>query len=260
VTAAPVLEVHDLTAGYGEVTIVHSVSLRVLPGHLVAIIGPNGAGKSTLLKALFGLVRPSGGTVLVGDGRGGQTDVTHQAPHRRPALGMGYVPQLENIFSNMTVRENLEVGAGLSRRRSAEGMDRVLDMFPPLRDRQPVRAGTLSGGQRQMVAVARAMIRQPRLLLLDEPSAGLAPEAVEDLFAILATIRASGTTVLMVEQNARRALAAADWAYVLDMGRNRYQGHGPALLADPAVAELYLGALSATGGEDRPTSPAVPHH
>lgn len=273
-SVAPVLEVTDLSAGYGEVTIIHSVSLQVRAGQLVAIIGPNGAGKSTLLKALFGLVRPSGGKVLVDDGRGGQTDVTHRPPHGRPAVGMGFVPQLENIFPNMTVRENLEVGAGLTRRRSAEGLDRMFEMFPVLRDRQPVRAGTLSGGQRQMVAVARAMIRQPRLLLLDEPSAGLAPEAVEDLFAILSAIRESGTTVLMVEQNARRALAAADWAYVLDMGRNRYEGHGPELLGDPAVAELYLGALSAgaggapgsaggTGGSgrsgDATNSPAVTH-
>ncbi len=248
-TAAPVvLAVEDLVAGYGESNVVDGVSLEVRRGGLVAIVGPNGAGKSTLLRALVGLLVPRAGRVELRRDDASAVELTRMAVHARAALGIGFVPQLDNIFPNMTVLENLELGLGLglglgrSRRARAE-VSRVLEQYPVLARRSKVRAGTLSGGQRQMVALARAMVRSPSLLLLDEPSAGLAPAAVDELFALLATIRAGGTTLLLVEQNARRALAAADWAYVLDMGRNCYEGPGPALLADERVAELYLGGL-----------------
>jgi ABC-type branched-subunit amino acid transport system ATPase component len=241
---AAVLTVEDLVAGYGEANVIDGVSLRVGRGSLVAIVGPNGAGKSTLLRALFGLLVPRSGRVLLrrDEVAGGEVELTRAPVHARAALGIGFVPQLDNIFPNMTVLENLELGLGLARR-GRERVAGVLESFPVLAERAKVRAGTLSGGQRQMVALARALVRSPTLLLLDEPSAGLAPSAVDDLFAQLAAIRSTGTTLLMVEQNARRALAAADWGYVLDMGRNRFEGPGPQLLADERVAELYLGGL-----------------
>ncbi|HTW98456.1 MAG TPA: ABC transporter ATP-binding protein [Acidimicrobiales bacterium] len=240
----PVLVVEDLVAGYGEANVIDGVSLRVGRGRLVAIVGPNGAGKSTFLRALVGLLPPRSGRVLL-QGAGTTTDLTHLPTHRRAALGMGFVPQLENIFPSMTVRENLELGLGMTRR-GREQVTKLLELFPLLARRAGARAGTLSGGQRQTVALARALVRSPSLLLLDEPSAGLAPAAVEELFSQLARVSASGTTLLLVEQNARRALAAADWGYVLDMGQNRYEGPGMDLLSDARITELYLGGLGST--------------
>ncbi len=239
----PFLVAEDLVAGYGEADVISGVSLSVARASLVAIVGPNGAGKSTLLRALFGLLPPRGGRVLLLEEGGSALDVTRVAVHRRAALGMALVPQLDNIFPNLSVRENLELGLGL-RGPSGEELAEVLELFPMLAARAGTRCGTLSGGQRQMVALARAMVRRPRLLLLDEPSAGLAPSAVEELFDQLAAIKVNGTTMLLVEQNARRALSEADWAYVLDMGRNRFEGPGPSLLADERIAELYLGGLA----------------
>jgi ABC-type branched-subunit amino acid transport system ATPase component len=232
-----ILEVDGLEAGYGEALVLRGVSLRVDAGQVVAIIGPNGAGKSTLLKAVYGLLRPRAGTVrFEGD------DLTAVRPDRITRRGLNLVPQLGNVFPSLTVSENLKVGVLPVPRgeRSAE-IESVLELFPVLRERRRQRAATLSGGQRKLLAIARALVTRPRLLLLDEPSAGLAPQAVELVFSKLREINERGIAIAMVEQNARRALALADVGYVLDLGRNAFEGPGAALLADPKVAELYLG-------------------
>jgi len=252
--APPLLEVDGLSAGYGEVNILHEVSLAVRPGTLVAVIGPNGAGKSTLLKAIYGLLRPRGGrAVLRHDGR--ELSIVGRKPHQLTRLGLNYVPQLANVFPNMSVLENLQVGAS-TLRNGDERIERVLGDFPLLRGRRRQRAGTLSGGQRQMLALARALVTGPRLLLLDEPSAGLAPTVVDELFEQLVRINGDGIAILMVEQNARRSLALSDYGYVLDMGRNHFEGPGRELLEDPKVVELYLGGrnrLAAAAAEVAPT-------
>lgn len=237
---APLLEASGIVAGYGEADILHGVSISVGRGALVSVIGPNGAGKSTLLKALYGLVRPREGRVAIATG-GTQRDVTGLKPNLLTELGLNYVPQLANVFPNMSVLQNLEVGGLLYRRSLPARLERVLESFPELGERRGQRAATLSGGERQMLALARALITEPELLLLDEPSAGLSPAAVERLFEKLVEIHRSGVAILIVEQNARRSLAMADHAYVLDMGRNRYEGPGRALLSDARVVELYLG-------------------
>ena len=236
----PLLEATGIVAGYGEADVLHGVSVSVGPGGMVTVIGPNGAGKSTLLKTLYGLLSPRAGKVVVGVG-GERREVTGLRPDRLTALGMNYVPQLANVFPNMSVLENLKVGGCLHRRALPGRLERVLGLFPELGDRTGQRAGTLSGGERQMLALARALVTQPELLLLDEPSAGLAPGAVDRLFQKLGEINRSGVAILMVEQNARRSLAMAERGYVLEMGRNRYEGPGAELLADAKVAELYLG-------------------
>lgn len=231
------LEARGIVAGYDDLEILHGVDVRVLPAEVVAIVGPNGSGKSTLFKALFGLVRPRAGTVEL-DGQ----DITDLPPHRRVPLGLGYVPQLDNVFPNLTVRENLEVGAqGRSRAQVEDALARVEGLFPGLRGRARERCGRLSGGQRQMVAMGRVLMAEPKILLLDEPSAGLAPGRVSDVFAQISTVAKAGVSVLLVEQNARRALALADRGYVLDAGRNAYEGTGAQLLGDPNVGRLYLG-------------------
>lgn len=226
-------------AGYQPgADIVRDVDLVVRPGELVAIVGPNGAGKSTLIKCLCGLVRPREGRILL-DGR----DVTGLKPHAIVRHGIGYVPQREHTFARMTVEENLELGlfpfAGVDR---AEAKARAFALFPRLADRRHQAAGVLSGGERQMLALARAAIFEPRLLLLDEPSAGVDPGAAEVLWEKIEQVHADRVTVLIVEQNARRALAIADRGYVLDLGQVRFEGRGSELLANPAIAELYLGA------------------
>jgi ABC-type branched-subunit amino acid transport system ATPase component len=237
----PVLEVRGLTAGYvAEADIVHDVDLSIAHGGFVSVIGPNGAGKSTLLKAIYGVVRPREGSVRLRID-GAEHEIAGRFPFRITALGMNYVPQLANVFPRMSIQENLEVGASPLRSGVDERIERVFDVFPLLRERRRQRAETLSGGQRQMLALARALVPEPRLLLLDEPSAGLAPKVVDELFEKLHEVRSMGVAILMVEQNARRSLAMSDYAYVLDMGRNRYQGRGPDLLHDPKVVELYLG-------------------
>lgn len=230
------LEAVDLCAGYGELEILHDVSLAVPPGGFVSVIGPNGAGKSTLLKAIYGLVDTRGGAVHF-EGR----DVTARRPHELTRLGLNYVPQLDNVFPNMSVLENLEIGAAPLGGGLAERIEAVLETFPLLRCRRRQRAGTLSGGERQMLALARALMPAPRLLLLDEPSAALAPAVVDGLFEQLEAINRAGIAVLMVEQNARRSLSLCDYGYVLDMGRNRFEGPGRELLHDPKIAQLYLG-------------------
>jgi neutral amino acid transport system ATP-binding protein len=235
-TGEALLDTVDLTAGYGELEIVHGVSIAVPPGGFVSVIGPNGAGKSTLLKAIYGLADTHAGSVHF---RG--HEITARKAHELTRLGLNYVPQLENIFPNLTVLENLEIGAVPRRERPAERLEAIFGTFPALKERRRQRAGTLSGGERQMLALARALMPEPRLLLLDEPSAALAPTVADRLFEQLEAINRSGVAILLVEQNARRSLALSDYGYVLDMGRNRFQGPGRELLHDPKVADLYLG-------------------
>jgi ABC-type branched-subunit amino acid transport system ATPase component len=241
------LVAEDLVAGYvSEVDILNGVSFEVREGEIATLVGPNGAGKSTLIKAIFGLLRPREGRVLL---RG--EDLTGEQPHAIARRGMAYVPQLDNVFPSLTVEENLEIGS-LERARTRERIGAMYELFPRLGERRRQAAGTMSGGERQMLAMARALMPEPQVLLLDEPSAGLAPAFVEAIFAQVGEINASGVTVVMVEQNARRALAMSDRGYVLELGRNRFQGSGRDLLEDPKVAELYL------GGAARATAKAPP--
>jgi branched-chain amino acid transport system ATP-binding protein len=238
--SAPLLQVQDLAAGYDDALILRGVSVEADAEQIVAIVGPNGAGKSTLLKAVYGLVRPSAGTVrFAGD------DVTGLRADRLTRRGMNLVPQVENVFPTLTVAENLQIGAlVLPRAQRDDETGRVLELFPLLAERRRQRAGSLSGGERKLVAIARALVARPRLLLLDEPSAGLSPIAIDLVFDKLLEIRSLGIAIVMVEQNARRALALADAGYVLDTGRNAYSGPGRELLDDPRVVELYLGGSS----------------
>lgn len=234
---APLLEVNGLEAGYDDALILRGVDLTADAEQIVAIVGPNGAGKSTLLKAVYGLVRPSSGAVRL-DG----VDVTGERADRLTRRGMNLVPQVDNVFPSLSIAENLHVGAlVLPRAERRSEIARVLEVFPLLAERGRQRAGSLSGGQRKLVALARALVARPRLLLLDEPSAGLSPIAIDLVFEKLVEIRSLGISIVMVEQNARRALALADTGYVLDTGRNAYTGAGRALLGDPRVVELYLG-------------------
>jgi len=230
------LELADVRGGYGEVDILHGVSLGVEPGEIVVIVGPNGAGKSTALKAVFGLVQIRAGRVLFA-GR----DLTGQRPDQIVKAGISFVPQTENVFPTLTVEENLDMGAYLRDDDIRPQKDRVFELFPPLREKRRQAAGTLSGGQRQMVAMGRALMLDPKLLLVDEPTAGLSPIFMDQIFDILKTINKTGVAILMVEQNAKQALAIADRGYVLATGQNRHTGTGRELLDDPAVAEMFLG-------------------
>ena len=246
VEPAPVLTVEELVAGYfADVPILDGIDVVVHAGEMVTIVGPNGAGKSTLVKAAIGLLRPWSGHVrLRGD------DITGRRPHAIVSRGVGYVAQRQNVFPTMTVAENLELGSlALREQGSTSDLDEVYELFPRLRERRRQQAGTLSGGERQLLALARALRAKPDVLLLDEPSAGLAPMARDLIFDKIGQINASGVAILMVEQNARRALAMSNRGYVLDAGRNRYEGPGPELLADPKVAELYLGGGARFAGE-----------
>lgn len=234
-----VLAVEDLVAGYvPEVDILTGVDLTVRDGEIVTVIGPNGAGKSTLIKSIFGLLPPREGRVIM---RG--EDLTGLRPHLITRRGMSYVPQLDNIFQSLTVEENLQMGA-LERRTARERMNAMYELFPRLGERRRQVAGTMSGGERQMLAMARALMPGPQILLLDEPSAGLAPAFVEAIFDKIAEINRHGVTLVMVEQNARRALGMSTRGYVLDLGQNRFEGKGEELLHDPKVAELYLGGTA----------------
>ncbi|HEX2051221.1 MAG TPA: ABC transporter ATP-binding protein [Actinomycetota bacterium] len=236
----PALSARGVVAGYvAGVPIVDGCDLDVGAGELVGIVGPNGAGKSTLLKAIFGLVRVTAGTVaLHGD------DVTGRAPHALVAAGVGYVPQSRNVFPSLTVRENLEMGAYTHPRDVRRRLDEVADVFPLVARRARDVAGALSGGQRQVVAMARALMAEPSVLLLDEPSAGLSPANVDDVFASVVEVNRAGVAVAMVEQNARRCLETCARAYVLDSGRTAHTGTGRELLDDPKVVQLYLGTLA----------------
>jgi len=245
----PVLETRDLEAGYTDVNILHGVTISAPRGSIVSVIGPNGAGKSTLLKAIYGLIRARNGTIVFRDDQQ-EHDIRDLRPDKITRLGMNYVPQLDNIFPSMSVQENLEMGAFLDRRSAGAQLEKVFGWFPILKQARRRRAGTLSGGQRLTLGVARAMMTDPTLLLLDEPSAGLAPTAVDAVFDKIREINASGVSIVIVEQNARRSLAMSDYGYVLDMGRNRFEGSGLELLHDESVVELYLGGrgrLAAAG-------------
>ena len=243
-----VLGARDVSAGYGDENILHGVSIGVRRGAIVAVIGPNGSGKSTLLKTIYGLVPTRGGRVTLYLEAGRAIELTGLKPSRITALGVNMVPQLANTFPEMSVLENLEIGALPARERFSDQLERVLTAFPMLGSMLRKRAATLSGGQRQMLGVARALMSDPRVLILDEPSAGLAPAVLEEVFARVRAINQAGVSILMVEQKARQCLAMADYGYVLDQGRNRLEGPGLTLLGDPEVVRLYLGVRSGRSG------------
>ena len=235
---AALLRAAGLTAGYGKMAILHGVTLEVRQGEMVSVIGPNGAGKSTAFKTIVGFLRPVSGSVTF-DGR----DITGLRPDQVLYRGLAYVPQGRMVFPQMTVLENLEMGAYIERdgNRIGEALERVYELFPILAERRRQRAGTMSGGEQQMVAIARALMTAPKLVMLDEPSLGLSPKFVSVIFDRLTQMKRAGYTLMVVEQNAARALAVADRGYVLELGRNRFEGTGQSLLDDPEVKRLYLG-------------------
>lgn len=242
-TASPegaLLRADNLTAGYlPGVNILNGTSLHCHKGELVGIIGPNGAGKSTLLKAMFGLVKVHEGTVTLQD-----KDITNMRADQLVASGVGFVPQTNNVFPSLTVSENLEMGMFLDPKKFKERFKFVTDIFPRLDERKDQRAGSLSGGERQMVAMGRALMMNPFVLLLDEPSAGLSPALQDEVFVQTKRINSAGVSVVMVEQNARRCLQICDRGYVLDQGRNAHTASGKDLINDPKVIQLYLGTLA----------------
>jgi ABC-type branched-subunit amino acid transport system ATPase component len=234
----PLLVAQGLTAGYGRIDILHEVSLTVGVHEIVSIIGPNGAGKSTAFKTIVGFLTPRAGRVLFNG-----EDITGTRPDLVLRRGLAYVPQGRIVFPQMTVLENLQMGAYTERdpARVAAALDQVYRLFPILAERRRQAAGTMSGGEQQMVAIARALMTAPKLIMLDEPSLGLSPKFVTLIFEKLMEMRQAGYTLMLVEQNATRALAIADRGYVLELGRNRFEGAGRTLLADPEVKRLYLG-------------------
>ena len=235
----PILECNGIAAGYVKgLDILQGVDLVVNEGEIVSIIGPNGAGKSTLLKAIMSLIKVSAGRFFV-NGK----EKTNLSTHRIVMEGIGYVPQVANVFPSLTIDENLEIGSWSIKRNKKEALTKIYNDFPMLGDRKKDKAGNLSGGQRQILALARALITSPSLLLLDEPSAGLSPVAINEVFTSIKEINTSGVSILLVEQNAKRALSFSDRGYVLDQGRNAYQGKGEELLNDSRVIDLYLGKL-----------------
>ncbi|MGF1595091.1 MAG: ABC transporter ATP-binding protein [Kiloniellaceae bacterium] len=235
-TGEVLLSATGVVGGYGGADILHGIDLSVAPREIIGIVGPNGAGKSTALKAIFGLLSLRSGEIRF-DGQ----DITGWAPNRIVRRGIGYVPQVDNVFREMTVEENLEMGAFLRRDGIEEALERVYRLFPDLVGMRRKAAGNLSGGQRQMVAFGRALMLDPQLLLLDEPTAGLSPKYCEQIFQIVRDVRDAGVAVLLVEQHAKQALALCDRAYVLASGRNRAEGTGAGLLADREIAQMFLG-------------------
>jgi ABC-type branched-subunit amino acid transport system ATPase component len=233
-----VLEATGIVAGYRpDLPILHGVSIHVNAGEVATIIGPNGAGKSTFVKAVAGLVGITSGTVQIG-GR----DTTGMTAHKLAEAGVGFVPQTGNVFTTLSIQENLVVGgAPLAKADAAKKAEEVLTLYPILAEKRREKAGTLSGGQRQMLAIARALLTEPKLILLDEPTAGLSPKAAQELFVLIRGLAESGTAVLMVEQNAKAALRMSDRAYVLAEGENRIDGPAAELLADPQIGEIFLG-------------------
>ena len=233
----PFLIGESMTGGYGRgADILHECTIAVNPGEIAVIVGPNGAGKSTAMKAVFGMLNIHKGSVRL-DGE----DITDLTPQDRVAKGMAFVPQTSNIFSSLTVEENLEMGAFLRRDDIRVTMEQIFDLFPILRDKHKQAAGELSGGQRQQVAVGRALMTQPKVLMLDEPTAGVSPIVMDELFDRIIEVARTGISILMVEQNARQALEIADRGYVLVQGTNRFTDTGAALLADPDVRKSFLG-------------------
>ncbi|AZZ56015.1 ABC transporter ATP-binding protein [Rathayibacter iranicus] len=236
------LETHDLHAGYVPgVNILNGSNVYVKRGELVGIIGPNGAGKSTLLKAMFGLVNIRQGTVLLNG-----EDITGQKADKLVSKGVGFVPQNNNVFPSLTIEENLEMGMYQKPKMYRQRLEFVTELFPELSKRLKQRSGSLSGGERQMVAMSRALMMDPSMLLLDEPSAGLSPMRQDETFVNVQRINRAGVSIMIVEQNARRALQICDRGYVLDQGRDAYEGAGRELMNDPKVIELYLGTLATT--------------
>ena len=234
-----ILECNAVAAGYVKgLNILQGVDLVVYENEIVSIIGPNGAGKSTLLKAIMGLINISGGRFFIED-----QEKTNLATHKIVNLGVGYVPQVANVFPSLTIEENLEIGSWSLKTNKKKALEKIYEDFEILKDRKRDKAGNLSGGQRQILALARALITSPQILLLDEPSAGLSPVAINEVFSKVKEINESGVAILLVEQNAKRALSFSDRGYVLDQGRNAYQGSGEELLNDPRVIDLYLGKL-----------------
>lgn len=230
------LTAQGIYAGYGEADILQGINLTVGANEIVVIVGPNGAGKSTAMKAVFGLVPVRQGRIeYVGE------DITNQPPERMVARGIAYVPQEANVFPSLSVLENLELGAYAVAGDITPRLEKVYEIFPRLKERRQQQAGVMSGGERQMVAMGRALMIEPRLLMLDEPTAGLSPRLIDETFERIREINALGIGVLMVEQNARQALAIADRGYVLASGRNRHEDTGAGLLADPEVAKMFLG-------------------
>lgn len=231
-----ILSAQDITGGYTAVDILHGVNLRLQSGEIVSIIGPNGAGKSTLLKTIFGILVPRQGKVVLKD-----QDITGLRPDKVARQGISYVPQVSNVFPSLTIQENLDMGAFIRTDDYSQRLQEVYHLFPVLRGRKKDRAGQLSGGQRQMVAMGRALMVDPDVLLLDEPSAGLAPILVADIFEKIKEINATGVSIIIVEQNAREALKMAHHGFVLAMGRNVLDDKGEALLANEEIGRLYLG-------------------
>jgi len=233
----PFLIGDTMTGGYGKgPDILHDCTISVDKGEIAVIVGPNGAGKSTAMRAVFGMLNVRSGSVRLNG-----EDITHLTPQARVAKGMGFVPQTSNIFTSMTVEENLEMGAFIREDDFSNTMEQVYELFPILRDKRYQAAGELSGGQRQQVAVGRALMTKPSLLMLDEPTAGVSPIVMDELFDRIIEVARTGISILMVEQNARQALEIADKGYVLVQGRNRYTDTGKALLADPEVRKSFLG-------------------
>ena len=225
-----------MTGGYGGADILHSCTIGAEKGEITVVVGPNGAGKSTAMKAVFGMLELSEGEVLM-DG----TDISNLKPQERVQKGMGFVPQNSNVFTSLTVEENLEMGAFIRRDDFSDTMSQVFDLFPVLKEKRRQPAGELSGGQRQQVAVGRALMTRPRVLMLDEPTAGVSPIVMDELFDRVIEVARSGIAILMVEQNAKQALSIADRGYVLVQGSNRYTGTGAALLANSEVRKAFLG-------------------
>ena len=230
------IEVKDVVAGYGGAPILNGVSIAIDQSDIGVIVGPNGAGKSTTLKAIFGLLHVTTGSI-----RFAGEEITNSLPDKLVPRGLSFVPQEKNVFTSLTVEENLEMGAFTRKDDFSTTLDWVYDMFPPLLEKRYQKAGELSGGQRQMVAMGRALMSQPRLLMLDEPSAGLSPRYVLEIFEQIVKVNRAGVGILMVEQNARQALAFASRGFVLANGLNRFSGTGAELIADPDVAKSFLG-------------------
>jgi branched-chain amino acid transport system ATP-binding protein len=232
----PFLIGENMTGGYGAADILHGCTLAVEKGQIAVIVGPNGAGKSTAMKAVFGMLNLRGGRVHL-DGE----DISSLSPQERVRKGMGFVPQVNNVFTSMTVEENLEMGAYIRTDNFKDTMTQVYDLFPILKEKRRQPAGELSGGQRQQVAVGRALMTQPKVLMLDEPTAGVSPIVMDELFDRIIEVARTGISILMVEQNARQALEIADMGYVLVQGANRFTDTGAALMADPDVRRTFLG-------------------